>query len=206
MLIDLHLHEKTHSSDSILSLAELTERAQEVGLDGVCITDHESIGLMEYAQEYAAEINYPIFVGVEYLTKQGDILAYGINKMPKPFLNAQDFIDFVNAEGGACIAAHPFRNNNRGLGKHLLEVDGLTGIEILNGNSTIAENRIALEYCNKLNLQAVGGSDSHDKTQVGKYATEFPDTIANINQLVQFLKYDKCQAAILRGYDRVNSF
>ena len=51
MLVDMHLHECTYSSDSKISLEEIVTTARGRGLDAVCITDHDSMGLREYAAE-----------------------------------------------------------------------------------------------------------------------------------------------------------
>jgi Predicted metal-dependent phosphoesterases (PHP family) len=42
MLIDLHVHELKYSSDSHISLDDILKKAKEVGLDGVCITNHDN--------------------------------------------------------------------------------------------------------------------------------------------------------------------
>ena len=47
MFVDLHMHERTFSKDSFLTLKEIVEIAKEKGLDGVCITDHDDIGIKE---------------------------------------------------------------------------------------------------------------------------------------------------------------
>lgn len=205
MLIDLHMHEKTYSPDSKLAIHEIVERAKFVGLDAVCVTDHDSIGLMDSAKRFSEEYDFPIFIGVEYLTNQGDILAYGINKLPKPNLDAQDFINYVNDLGGACVSAHPYRNNNRGLGDHLYEVKDLAGIEVLNGNSTFAENQLALEACKKLQLTTVGGSDSHAKGQVGIFTTRFAKKITSVQDIADALRAGQTEASFLSGYKPVNS-
>ena len=44
MLVDLHLHESTYSSDSKMTLQEMVEDARAKGLDGICVTDHDSMG------------------------------------------------------------------------------------------------------------------------------------------------------------------
>ena len=44
MLIDLHMHEMTYSKDSFLKLSQIVEIAKEKGLDGISITDHDSMG------------------------------------------------------------------------------------------------------------------------------------------------------------------
>ena len=55
MFIDLHLHESAYSPDSQMTLDELVQAAREKGLGAVCITDHDSMGLKEYAKEYSRE-------------------------------------------------------------------------------------------------------------------------------------------------------
>ena len=72
MLVDMHIHESTCSSDSKMTLKEIVATAKERGLDAVCITDHDSMGLKEFAEAYSEEIGFPIFVGVEYFSLWGD--------------------------------------------------------------------------------------------------------------------------------------
>ncbi|MGL5255554.1 MAG: PHP domain-containing protein [Proteocatella sp.] len=205
MLIDMHVHEKRNSSDSFMSLEEIVEEAVAIGLDGVCITDHESMGLRKFAEVYSKKIGFPIFVGAEYLTQEGDILAFGIDELPKKeLLPAQEFIDYVNQKGGICIAAHPFRNNNRGLGENLKIVKGLTGIEVLNGSTSFEANQKALAYCKELGLETFGASDAHDTYQLGKYATRLPKTVSTVEELVEVIKEGGCKPEIVKVYEMVD--
>ena len=146
MLIDTHMHEMTYSKDSFLKLDEMVRIARVKGLDGICITDHDSMGLKEYAAEYSRRENFPIFTGIEFFSQQGDIVAFGIEEYPKERIPAQDFIDLVKAQGGVCFAAHPFRNNNRGLEDNLRTVHGLDGLEVLNGSTSLEACYKAAEY------------------------------------------------------------
>src|SRR3990170_5637769 len=41
MLIDLHCHTRLGSEDSFLTPVELIQRAKALGLDGVCLTEHD---------------------------------------------------------------------------------------------------------------------------------------------------------------------
>lgn len=50
MLVDMHLHECTYSTDSFLHLEEIVSIARQKGLDAICITDHDSMGLRERAE------------------------------------------------------------------------------------------------------------------------------------------------------------
>lgn len=208
MLVDLHLHEKTCSSDSFLSLDEIVSEARRRGLDGVCITDHDSMGLRDYAEDYARRTGFPIFVGVEYFSLQGDITAWGIDTFPDHRIDAQDFIDQVNRSGGFCVSCHPFRNNNRGLEENLGSVQGLHGVEVLNGSTTLEANRTALQWCRRLGLQPIGSSDAHVTKQVGKYATWLPQRVETVEELAALLRSQPVLPAMWNGsgYDVVETF
>ena len=51
MIIDMHMHEMRYSGDSFLRLENMVEIAKRRGLDGICITDHDSMGLKEFARK-----------------------------------------------------------------------------------------------------------------------------------------------------------
>lgn len=207
MFLDIHLHESTFSSDSHMTLAEIVAEARQVGLDGVCITDHDSMGLAPYAARYAKEVDFPIFVGAEYYSREGDILVFGVDALPEEMrLPAQTIIDYVNERGGACIAAHPFRNNNRGLEEHLLTVRGLTGVEVLNGSTDPEANRKALQYARRLGIQGIGASDAHNVIQLGRYATWLPQTVGTMEEFVAALRAQQAKPAILSGFRVAEQF
>lgn len=208
MLIDMHLHECTYSLDSRISLEQIVTIAREKGLDAVCITDHDSMGLRDYAAEYARKTGFPIFVGVEYYSLQGDITAWGIDDFPRERIDAQRFIDQVNAAGGFCVSCHPFRNNKRGLEENLRRVRGLHGVEVLNGSADMEANRTALGFCRELGLQAIGASDAHTTEQIGKYVTWLPEKVTTLEDFIAQLHTVRTRPAIWTGsgYDVVDTF
>lgn len=208
MLVDMHLHECTYSSDSKINLEEIVAIARGRGLDAVCITDHDSMGLREYAAEYSDRTGFPIFVGIEFFSLQGDITAWGIEDYPGCRVDAQDFINHVNEAGGFCVSCHPFRNNNRGLEENLRVVKGLHGVEVLNGSTALEANRRALSYCRELGLKTIGASDAHTTGQIGKYATWLPEKVDRLEDFVEQLKTRQVRPAVWNGssYDVVDMF
>ena len=208
MLVDMHLHESTYSLDSHINLEQIVTLARQKGLDAVCITDHDSMGLREYAAEYAKKVDFPIFVGVEYYSLQGDITAWGIDTFPDHRIDAQIFIDQVNAAGGFCVSCHPFRNNKRGLEENLRRVHGLHGVEVLNGSADWEANRTALRFCRELGLKAIGASDAHTAGQIGKYVTWLPEKVTTLADFVAQLRQRDTRPAIWNGtgYDVVDTF
>lgn len=195
MFIDLHMHEMTYSSDSFLQLNTIVDIAKKKGLDGICITDHDSMGLAECAAQYSKDTGFPIFTGIEYYSLQGDIVAFGLKEYPRTRVSAQTFIDMVKDQGGICFAAHPFRNNKRGLGENLRNVTGLDGLEVLNGSTSFDACAKAARYAQELGLTTVGASDCHVPEKVGVYATYFAEKVDTMEEFVREFKKGELKPA-----------
>lgn len=199
MLIDLHVHEELFSPCSWMSLEDAVAAAQAKGLDGLCITNHNSLDIQEQAAQISLASGFPVFVGVEVSTLQGDIVAFGLPALSiNTRVDAQEFIDLVNSHNGFCFSAHPFRTGGGGLGSHVSAVKGLHGIEVYNGGNVYpADNLKALQECQRLDLVPVAGSDAHGPGDVGLFATWFPGSISTMEELVAALKSGNCQPVAL---------
>ncbi len=188
MIIDTHMHERTFSDDSFLSLEMIVARAKEIGLSGVCITDHESNGLTERARHYSKETGFLIIVGAEILTHEGDITVFGLEHLPTQKLHAQQLIDLTLKVGGVAMSAHPFRQNNRGMGNHLRSVRGLSGIEAFNGSTPHHHNMTAYHLAKELGIPVFGAGDAHIAEKIGQYATIFPGIIRDTQDFIEAVK------------------
>ena len=189
MIIDLHVHEELFSLCSRMSLEEAVVFAQYHGLDALCITNHNSLDLA--GSDVLRTVNFPVFVGVEMTTRQGDMLAFGLESLPLVRPTAQEFIDFVAEQNGFSCAAHPFRVWG-GVGHCLDRLHGLDGVEVFNGTSDDDENRLAFQACKQLGLVALGGSDAHCGPDIGRYATWFPEPVTSLRELIQAMKSGRC--------------
>jgi predicted metal-dependent phosphoesterase TrpH len=67
-------------------------------------------------------------------------------------------------------------------------VDGVRIVEVYNGGSRMGEDEAALELAEKYGYAAVGGSDAHLVSQIGRCATRFHDEIESIDELVAALR------------------
>jgi hypothetical protein len=74
---------------------------------------------------------------------------------------------------------------------------------VLNGKVTPRENEFAHQVAEGLNLPATGGSDAHEVSEVGRYATQFSRLIQNEAELVEALKND---AYVPVAYRKENEF
>ncbi|NBG88219.1 PHP-associated domain-containing protein [Isachenkonia alkalipeptolytica] len=188
MIIDMHIHEQTYSFDSFMKLGDIIEKSKAMGLDGVCITDHDSNGLRSFAEEMSEKTGFPVFVGAEILTFEGDILVFGVDKLPEKKLHAHELLQYVHKEGGVMISAHPYRKNNRGMEDGVRSKIALDGIEGLNGSTPEELNLKACDAGIYKNIPVFGGSDAHRLDRVGKYATKFPKNITRMEELVAAIK------------------
>ena len=193
MKVDLHLHDNKYSTDSHIFIEEIVREAKRKGLDGIALTNHENPDVVKEIDELVEKYDFVIFPGVEYLTKDGDIVAFGIDKLPEEQMSAQEFIEYVDKFGGTCTAAHPYRTNNRGLEDKLYTVKGLTAIEGYNGSTTDYHNGLAVKAGKELGIQVIGSSDAHVVEKVGVYATLLPYKVKNVKELIEALKTNRCK-------------
>ena len=206
MIIDLHTHTQEYSSCSYLPLEELIQRAMEVGLDGVAVTDHSRIGGAEAAQELGAKYGLPVFRGVEVHTTLGDILVFGLYQDFPWEMDGHRLLHMVEEASGAAIAAHPFRSGGYALGQSLrmagIPIEGamdwcpelrrLTAVEVFNDYCDDGEASQARRLARALGVPGVGGSDAHFVSEVGSAATLFPDPISTDEELIAALRAGRC--------------
>ena len=207
MKIDTHMHCSEYSPDSLVSMHGIVSRAKEMGLDGVCITDHDTNEAMDDARELAKAEDYLVIVGAEILTYEGDIIVFGVKDLPKHKTHSLELLDYVTRRGGVCISAHPYRLNNRGLGDYLKEMKGLHGIEVFNGSTNVYHNLKAYRMAVKLGIPAFGASDCHIQGRVGKYVTVFPNGIRDEKDFIEAIKLGDLHPAVFSkdGYKSLKS-
>jgi len=195
MLIDIHIHTE-YSPCSQLKLEDAVIRAKDLGLDGLCATDHESKGIVDMAGHLAKKYDFLIIVGLEYFTYEGDLLIFGLDEIPVRRMHAHSMIELVLRNGGISISAHPFRDYERGLGKYLKQVNGLSGVEAFNGSTGPLQNYQAYSLGMSLGLPCLGGSDAHALEELGRCVTVFPDGIANERDLIEAVRQGDVSPAL----------
>lgn len=188
MLIDTHLHEKKFSTDSFISLEEIVRRARELGLDGICITDHESSAIRAEAAALSQNTGFLIITGAEVLTLEGDMTVFGLHHLPEKMVHARELIRMTEAAGGVAICSHPYRQNNRGMGDFIQDLPVVRGIEAFNGSTPKHHNLQAYNLSLEMNVAALGASDAHVIEQVGKFATLMPDWVKDETSFIQAVK------------------
>lgn len=201
----MHTHSSESSACASQSVDELLSRAEQVGLDGVAVTDHNLVDGALKAQRLSRRRGVRVFVGVEVLTEEiGDVLVYGLRQgFPDAPISFRRLARVAEKEGAVMFAAHPFRHHARNAMWVYFDEENLdwrqevelpdllkplTGVEVYNGGATPRENEEAALFAAHFRLRGIAGSDAHNQWRVGWCATAFEYEIRDDAELVQALK------------------
>ena len=207
MNIDLHIHTSPRSPCSYIDPVELVERAKSIGLDGICLTEHQVIWPIEEVRDLARDSGIKIFRGNEITTAQGDVLVFGLEKDIQGIITIQQLKKEVDAAGAFSILAHPFRgfkvfgvtdlhmNVEQASRKKALQF--VHAVEVKNAKVSDRDNEMARSVAERLNLPATGGSDAHQIDDVGAFVTIFEREIENDLELLEALHSGRFSAGTL---------
>ena len=208
MVIDLHVHSSPASPCSSVTVERLVKEARRIGLDGLCLTDHNHRWPPDRLKAWRQEFGYLILGGNEITTDQGDILVLGLEEDLRGVVRLETLREMVPKAGGFLIAAHPFRGFlTFGIGYLGLTPEkarrrplfqSVDGVEVLNGRVSEKENRFAAQVAAELGLAVTGGSDAHRAEEVGRYATRFSVRIRNERDLIEALQNGKGEPVVFR--------
>ena len=197
MRIDLHIHTSQLSACSYIDPHEMVQKARQLKLDGICLTEHQILWDPLEVDKLALEAGIKIFRGNEFTTNQGDILVFGFYEDIKELMTIQELREAVQMSGGYMIAAHPFRGfKTFGIGQLQMTVEQaakrkmfefVDAMEIGNGKLSKDENEMARKVAEKLNLPGTGGSDAHRIDEIATWVTVFEKNIDNEQELLEEL-------------------
>lgn len=196
MLLDLHNHTR-YSPDSRVVPADLVALAQRIGLSGIAITDHNSVGGIRQAEE-AARGGFLVIPGVEVSTRSGHVLGYGVRDVIPRDLSVAETVERIVAAGGVSVAAHPYRFWS-GLGQAGVAEAPFPALETHNARTLRRGNDRARARANALKIGETGGSDSHYLNEVARAVTAIDMSALRVDDVLQRLGQGKTTA---QGMDR----
>ncbi len=197
MLIDLHTHTRWGSGCAYMEPSALVQRAKHIGLDGVCITEHNRPWDRRTIERLGKEHDFLVLSGIEVTSSLGHILVFGLHRSVINVWEAGELKEIVGEADGVMVAAHPFRGQI-GPASSLFSHSPLTvetasqrplfqmvdAIEVYNGRSGSGEQEFARAVSEHLNLKGAGGSDAHNVASVGWCATIFENRITCEEELI----------------------
>jgi len=171
--VELHAHSSA-SYDGRDSVDMLLERAAEVGLDALAVTDHDEVsGGLEVA-ERAAEYGLVGIPGVEVSSAAGHVLGLNVTEGIDPGLPFAETVDRIRERGGIAVVPHPFQEMRSGVlanieAEELLAADAL---EVYNSRLVTGySNRQARRFADRHDMPITAGSDAHVSDMVGRAVT-----------------------------------
>ena len=185
MIVDMHIH-TSFSPCSVINIPDLLERAREGGMDGICITDHDTMASKPVFDKIDDNHGLCVIVGMEYTTAEGDFLVFGPTEYVSSGMNAADLIRWIKGEGGVAIPAHPFRKS-RPTDVEILSSSQI--VEVLNGRNRPSENESCRNWLAQYGngTRRIGGSDAHTLEEVGRIITIFKKNIYDVEDFIDEL-------------------
>lgn len=188
---DMHIHTGRHSPDSVINPFALVHRARQLGLGGVVITEHDWLWTEDELDELRAAVpEVLVFAGVEVSALEGHFLVYGVTdplRLPKG-ISVGDLCKEVHRQGGAVIAAHPFRWDQPFQDILTRVQPELDGLEVMSSNMDADCRRQADAVWKAKGWIGLGNSDAHVEDVIGACYTEFKDPIRDQRDLIAALR------------------
>ena len=162
--------EKETPYDSNVHIHDQLERALNLGINSLFVTNHNTMNgykqLQSYQRDHKKFSGVTVFPAEEITIDTGaHVLAYGIHSEIKPGMTLDETIDEIRCQDGISSAPHPFSL-----------LDALRGdavkcdmIEVFNSNNIdMISNARAFEFAFKNHMTKVAGSDSHILSTLGR--------------------------------------
>jgi len=175
LTFDLHMHSR-FSIDSSMNPNDMVKIAKRKGLNGIAVTDHDTIkGGLEAAKN--VKEGFHVIVGAELKTEICELIGLFLNEEIKK-TNPLEVIDAVRSQGGLTILPHPYRTNlifrwspKTAPVEIAKKVDA---IEVYNARTTVSSNDKAFSLATNLHKPMVAGSDAHFYLEMGNAQTILP--------------------------------
>ncbi len=172
MRIDLHVHTAC-SEDCWVPLDAVIEAVLKSSADAIAVIDHNEI---DGALQLASQAPFPVIVGEEIASQQGEIAGLLLSECIPPGLSAQETIDRIKEQGGLVYVPRPLaRDVPTALGRKNLEAI-IDRVDIMGGfNARIlrhADNLSAQEIARQYDVPMAAGSDAHFAREIGRAGVE----------------------------------
>jgi predicted metal-dependent phosphoesterase TrpH len=160
--LDLHVH-TSHSIDGFCSVGEAVAAAKAKGLNGIAITDHNTVTGHPDTKKFSKD-GFLVIPGLEVSSADGHIVGLGVSELVPRDLPAEETVNRIKKQGGVAIAAHPFALGRR---PGLVYRAKFDAIEVLNSRAILFSNPLARRFAERNKIPMVAGSDAHLRGEIG---------------------------------------
>jgi predicted metal-dependent phosphoesterase TrpH len=188
--LDLHLH-SCYSDDAIGSPEDLIKSLKERGIQGMALTDHNTIKGCIKVQKVVPK-DFLVIPSVEISTADGHLLAFNVTENIQGGLSVEETVERIIDAGGEPIVPHLFRLLSGIKKEKLIGIQSkVSAIEVFNGCSVPSTNLKTAKVARAFNLGGTGGSDSHDPLYAGYAYTVIDSTDLRIDTILSEIKKKK---------------
>jgi hypothetical protein len=191
--VDLH----THSSASFDSLADpgrLVERARQLGLTHLAITDHERLEGAQRARQLGGD-DLQVIVGEEVRTREGDLIGLFLERPVPPGMDAAETAEAIREQGGLVGLPHPFDRFRASGGSRAKDAEEsllalaacVDYVEVHNARAYRDANPRAEAFAARHGLPGVAASDAHSVMELGVASTVLPGRFTTAPELLALL-------------------
>lgn len=168
--VDLHSHTH-HSKDAATEPLQLVERAHEVGLDRVAVTDHGTIEGALLAWEAAPDL---VIVGEEIRCRcRTELIGLFLSERIPMRLPLEEVVDRIRDQGGVVYAPHPYAYPRNPIWRARRALAVADVVEAHNARAFLPIwNRAARRAAHLRGLAIGAGSDAHFPGEIGRAYTE----------------------------------
>jgi predicted metal-dependent phosphoesterase TrpH len=193
---DLHIH-SMNSIDSTIKPRRIFDRALDLGLRGVAITDHNELTV--HQSPFQEVLSIP---GMEINVDEvaADIIALGISKPIPQTMSLKEAMIEVHRQGGVVIIPHPFSSSSNypALGERLFDVaEYIDGIDITSPKTHV-DNKKARSVAENLRKAKMGSSDAHHEEDIGRAVTVVHRPVNSAKDLLDQIRARATKAKLLR--------
>jgi predicted metal-dependent phosphoesterase TrpH len=188
--LDLHLH-SCYSDDATGSPEDLIKLLKKRGLQGMALTDHNTIEGCRKVQKVVPK-DFLVIPCVEVSTADGHLLAFNVTENIHRGLSVEETVERIIDAGGEPIVPHLFRLLSGIKKEKLIEIQSkVSAIEVFNGCSVPSTNLKTAKIARAFNLGGTGGSDSHDPLYAGYAYTVVDSTDLRIDTILSEIQKKK---------------
>jgi predicted metal-dependent phosphoesterase TrpH len=172
---DFHMH-TYFSYDCGTTPEKLVRRCQEVGLNCIAVTDHNSIVGSRAVQAIAP---FTVILGEEIKSTGGEITGLFLQEEIEPGLSPVETAKRIKEQGALVSVPHPFSGAGRSSLDEQAVLDILDYVDIIEGFNARTMSTSAIEhgrmFADEHGLIRTAVSDAHTAGELGRTYTEFAD-------------------------------
>jgi len=188
--LDLHIHSQ-YSEDGKGSPKDIIKYLQKRGINGVAITDHNTVEGSLKALKVAPK-DFIVIPSLEISTADGHIIGLNVKENIPRGLSVEETIEKIIDLDGTPIVPHLIRSMSGIKEKGLKKINKkISAIEVFNACSTPQSNLKTAKVAKKYNLGGTGGSDSHDPKYAGYGYTVVETTDYSIDSIISAINKKK---------------